>query len=126
MATNLFGRMRDARRSRADEAADRAVERARTRRQDIDEEAETAAREERLAERFAAQWHEIRDGAPGRAEPVIEGGASNFSRAQVPWAFDLAAAWAWRFLVMAAAVLRHRSGCSASSRSSCCRCWSRC
>ena len=38
-------------------------------------------------------------------EPVIEGGASNFSRAQVPWAFDLAAAWSWRILVVAAAVL---------------------
>ena len=37
-------------------------------------------------------------------EPVIEGGASNFSRAQVPWAFDLAAAWSWRMLVVAAAV----------------------
>ena len=37
-------------------------------------------------------------------EPVIEGGASNFSRAQVPWAFDLAAAWSWRILVVAAAV----------------------
>ena len=32
-------------------------------------------------------------------EPVIEAGTSNFSRAQVPWAFDLAAAWSWRFLV---------------------------
>ena len=36
---------------------------------------------------------------------MIEGGASNFSRAQVPWAFDLAAAWSWRILVVAAAVL---------------------
>ena len=35
---------------------------------------------------------------------MIEGGASNFSRAQVPWAFDLAAAWSWRILVVAAAV----------------------
>ena len=34
---------------------------------------------------------------------MIEGGPSNFSRAQVPWAFDLAAAWAWRFIVIAAA-----------------------
>ncbi len=103
MATNLFGRMREARRSRVDEAADRAVERAHTRRQDVDEEA-TAARDERLSERFAAQWHEMRD-ARRVEEPVIEGGASNFSRAQVPWAFDLAAAWSWRILVVAAAVL---------------------
>ena len=104
MATNLFGRMRDARRTRADEAADRAVERAANRRQDSGEdEAATAAREERLSERFAAQWHEIRDGRRVE-EPVIEGGPSNFSRAQVPWAFDLAAAWSWRLLVVAAAV----------------------
>ena len=104
MATNLFGRMREARRSRADEAADRAVERARNRRQDVDDEAETAAREERLSERFAAQWHEMRDSRRVEEEPVIEGGTSNFSRAQVPWAFDLAAAWSWRILVVAAAV----------------------
>lgn len=29
---------------------------------------------------------------------------SNFSRAAIPWGFDLAAAWAWRFLVMCGAV----------------------
>ncbi len=104
MATNLFGRMREARRSRADEVADRAVARAASRRQDSGEEqAENEARDERLSERFAAQWHEIR-GARRVEEPVIEGGTSNFSRAQVPWAFDLAAAWSWRILVVAAAV----------------------
>src|SRR6185436_15615736 len=97
--------MREARRTRVDEAADRAVERARSRRQDNDDEmeAETAAREERLSERFAAQWHEMRE-ARRVEEPAIEGGTSNFSRAQVPWAFDLAAAWSWRLLVVAAAV----------------------
>ena len=80
MATNLFGRMREARRTRVDEAADRAVERARSRREDSDEvEAETAAREERLSERFAAQWHEMRE-ARRVEEPAIEGGTSNFSR----------------------------------------------
>lgn len=31
-------------------------------------------------------------------------GATNFTRAQVPWGFDLAAAWSWRLLVIAAAV----------------------
>ena len=102
----MFGRMREARRSRADEAADRAVARAERRREDTDEvdgaEA-AAAREERLSERFAAQWHEMRV-ARRVEEPVIEGGASNFSRAQVPWAFDLAAAWSWRILVVSAAV----------------------
>jgi predicted PurR-regulated permease PerM len=102
----MFGRMRESRRSRADEAADRAVARAERRRVDTDEvdDAEAAAaREERLSERFAAQWHEMRVSRRPE-EPVIEGGASNFSRAQVPWAFDLAAAWSWRILVVAAAV----------------------
>ncbi len=61
--------------------------------------------EERFAERFAHQWSQIR---PERAQvpvtpPKIHGGPSNFSRAQVPWAFDLAAAWSWRLLVIAAA-----------------------
>src|SRR4051812_276232 len=31
------------------------------------------------------------------------GGTSNFSRAQVPWGLDLAAAWAWRLIVIAIA-----------------------
>ena len=35
-------------------------------------------------------------------EPIVAG-PSNFSRAQVPWGVDLAAAWAWRFLVIVAA-----------------------
>lgn len=62
-----------------------------------DEEAQ-----ERLAERIAAQWAEAR--AARRAEPeALRGGPSNFSRAQVPWAFDLAAAWSWRLIVIAAA-----------------------
>ena len=33
----------------------------------------------------------------------VTAGTSNFSRAHVPWGVDLAAAWAWRFLVIAAA-----------------------
>ena len=39
--------------------------------------------------------------APSR--PPIESGPSNLARAQVPYGVDLAAAWAWRFLVIAAA-----------------------
>lgn len=35
--------------------------------------------------------------------PPVAAGTSNFSRAQVPWGLDLAAAWSWRFLVIAAA-----------------------
>ncbi|QCX29066.1 AI-2E family transporter [Nocardioides jishulii] len=33
----------------------------------------------------------------------MRSGSSNFSRAQVPWGLDLAAAWSWRFLVIVAA-----------------------
>mgnify|MGYP000856688433 FL=1 len=44
----------------------------------------------------------MRDRQPAQLAPVT-GGRSNFSRAQVPWGVDLAAAWAWRFLVIAAA-----------------------
>jgi putative heme transporter len=59
---------------------------------------------ERIAQQFSQQWHQVR-GARPPAEPVIEAGTSNFSRAQVPWAYDLAAAWAWRFIVITVAVL---------------------
>jgi predicted PurR-regulated permease PerM len=60
---------------------------------------------ERLTERIVHQWQQIsqmraeRHSAP---EPVAAG-PSNFSRAHVPWGVDLAAAWAWRFLVIALA-----------------------
>ncbi len=58
--------------------------------------------DERLAERIIQQWAQVRaDRRP--APPVIPTGPSNFSRAQVPWGVDLAAAWAWRFLVICAA-----------------------
>src|SRR3954463_16260268 len=60
--------------------------------------------DERFAERFAAQWAAVR--AERRVEeavPVIEVGASNYTRAQVPFGVDLAAAWAWRFLVIVGA-----------------------
>lgn len=65
--------------------------------------------DERFAERFAAQfahqWATIRAERQqeARTEPRIDAGPTNFSRAQVPWAVDLAAAWSWRFLVIAAA-----------------------
>jgi predicted PurR-regulated permease PerM len=60
---------------------------------------------ERLTERIAHQWHQVaqlrseRRTTPG----PLTAGPSNFSRAHVPWGVDLAAAWAWRFLVIAAA-----------------------
>ncbi|MDP3892651.1 AI-2E family transporter, partial [Nocardioides sp.] len=58
---------------------------------------------ERLTQQLAHQWALIR--AERRAEPPpIRAGVSNFDRAQVPWGIDLAAAWAWRFLVILVAV----------------------
>ena len=64
-----------------------------------------AKSDERFAERFAHQWSQIRAdrGHEEEAPPVIDAGPTNFNRAQVPWAFDLVAAWSWRFLVIAAA-----------------------
>ncbi len=61
-------------------------------------------RAERVARQLAHQWEYVRE-ARKRVDvvPVIEAGPSNFSRAEVPWAYDLAAAWAWRFLVIVAA-----------------------
>ena len=60
--------------------------------------------EERFAERFAHQWSQMRADRQQQTTvepPTIDAGPTNFSRAQVPWAFDLAAAWSWRFLVIA-------------------------
>ena len=59
---------------------------------------------ERLASQFAQQWATVR--AERREVPAptpIPTGPSNFAPAQVPWGVDLAAAWAWRFLVIVAA-----------------------
>ncbi|MEO5661713.1 MAG: AI-2E family transporter [Nocardioides sp.] len=61
-------------------------------------------RTERLTAQLLQQWSMLR--AERRPEPItITSGASNFSRAQVPWGIDLAAAWSWRLIVIAAAVL---------------------
>jgi len=70
---------------------------------DAEQEAEERVRQ-RLLQQFSHQWEQVRL-ARRRAEPVIETGPSNFSRAQVPWAYDLAAAWAWRFIVIVVALL---------------------
>ena len=59
--------------------------------------------EDGLTERFVAQWAQAR--AERRSEPVIATGPSNFSRAQVPWGLDLAAAWSWRLIVIVVAML---------------------
>jgi putative heme transporter len=61
---------------------------------------------ERLARQFAEQWATVR-AADRRPEPepapIIPTGPSNFAPAHVPWGVDLAAAWAWRLIVIAAA-----------------------
>ncbi len=58
----------------------------------------------RLAHQLAQQWAQLREERrPAPAPAPIAAGPSNFSRAQVPWGLDLAAAWGWRFLVIAAA-----------------------
>jgi putative heme transporter len=59
--------------------------------------------DERFAERFAHQWGQLRADRRPEEPPSIGVGESNFSRAQVPYGIDLAASWAWRFLVIAGA-----------------------
>lgn len=60
--------------------------------------------EEGIAYRLAHQWAQLREERRAQEEPVpVTGGTSNFSRAQVPWGLDLAAAWAWRFIAIVAA-----------------------
>jgi predicted PurR-regulated permease PerM len=64
----------------------------------------SSAHLEPITQRLAHQWSAMRE--ERRSEPpVIVTGPSNFSRAQVPWGLDLAAAWGWRFLVIVAAGL---------------------
>jgi predicted PurR-regulated permease PerM len=64
--------------------------------------AEEPTEQHRFAERLAHQWAQSR--AERRAEPPpVEAGTTNLARAQVPYGVDLAAAWSWRFLVIAAA-----------------------
>lgn len=69
--------------------------------------------EERIADRVGRQWtqHLSQQLAQARAQrahvppvrSVVPAGTSNFTRAEVPYGVDLAAAWAWRFLVIVAA-----------------------
>lgn len=61
-------------------------------------------RTERLVRQLAQQWGRVREAQP-QLEPTYRTGPSNFNRAQVPWGYDLAAAWAWRFIVIVIAGL---------------------
>ncbi|WP_338087975.1 AI-2E family transporter [Nocardioides lijunqiniae] len=67
-------------------------------------DAEARAHEERITQRLAQQWAQMRGERRSEPQPIVAG-PSNFSRAQVPWGLDLAAAWGWRFLVIVAAGL---------------------
>ncbi len=58
--------------------------------------------DEGIAQRLAHQWSQMREERKAEPEPITAG-PSNFTRAQVPWGLDLAAAWGWRFLVIVAA-----------------------
>ena len=68
------------------------------------ERREAHDREERLRMRIAQQWAEGR-AARERTEPVIEGGPSTYKPVRVPYGVDLAAAWAWRFVIIVIAGL---------------------
>jgi predicted PurR-regulated permease PerM len=63
----------------------------------------------RMVSRFRALREQRRGAAtaPVRDEALfeIDSGPSNFSPAHVPWGVDVAAAWAWRFVVICAATL---------------------
>lgn len=103
----FFERLRASREARADEAVERALDRADERADEPapgQSAADVAAREARR-NRLAAQWAVMRARREDETAPPIEGGPSNFSPAHVPWAFDLAAAWSWRLLVVATAIL---------------------
>lgn len=59
---------------------------------------------ERLTDRIRQQWDDLRAERRGVAEPLpLRVGPSNTARAQVPWGVDLAAAWAWRVIVIGVA-----------------------
>ncbi|MGC4110205.1 MAG: AI-2E family transporter [Nocardioides sp.] len=55
---------------------------------------------ERLTGRLAHQWAHLREQQRRSETSAVAPGTSNFSRAQVPWGLDLAAAWAWRLIVI--------------------------
>lgn len=57
-----------------------------------------------LRARIAQQWAQTRAARRAAEKPLeLDSGPSNLRPAQVPYGVDLAAAWGWRFLVIAAA-----------------------
>ncbi|HSX67294.1 AI-2E family transporter [Nocardioides sp.] len=89
-------------------APDEAKEPARDESAEPDEEARAEAEErrtERLTHLLAQQWAQLRAERRHEEPPGFRTGPSNFSRAQVPWGLDLAAAWSWRLIVIAVATL---------------------
>ncbi len=88
----------------APEPGEEHERRRRLRRPRHDDEHPTSEHEERVIARIAAQWAQMREErrhetVPASA-PVPAGRTKNV---QVPWGIDLAAAWGWRLLVIAAA-----------------------
>ena len=71
---------------------------------DLHEEKREREREDRVLARITAQWVQMREERRHEVSPAPSGPrTSNFDRARVPWGVDLAAAWGWRLLVIAAA-----------------------
>ncbi|QIK74224.1 AI-2E family transporter [Nocardioides piscis] len=69
----------------------------------VGDSAGAAGHRERRTSQLVQQWAALR--AERRPAPIqISTGTSNFSRAQVPWGLDLAAAWSWRMLIIGGAV----------------------
>lgn len=56
-------------------------------------------RTERLVQHFLHQ-RELARAARDTAEPAVGSGPSNYTAARVPWAYDVVAAYSWRFLVI--------------------------
>ena len=78
----------------------------------------TPEHEEGVAHRLAHQWAAVRrqEREHEHERSAIAAGPSNFRRGEVPWGLDLAAAWSWRLLVIAAAAGWSVSWSLASSR----------
>ncbi len=76
----------------------------RRRQRDSERIAEDRRLAAQLAQQWAHQWERVRaerrHDEPDPRSVSIQPGQSNFTRAQVPYGVDLAAAWSWRFIVI--------------------------